>query len=484
MLSLVPRFALWPKDRLGQDVSLLGTYTKARISDLGMNYQLHHDPNVFYTPNQPVERIDPNFQFESTNFNTGVPYPSLYAVGDKLVSSRSVASISQLATDGKTFTTKMAGSTYGHGSLTAFKNELVYQIIRSSQNAYEARPNSKDMSGTATVKSTASPPAVDPYYWGKSKNALVGSTSWSASGSNVFVCWNFPTFIQYGGLGPSMGVTSNARYVYFGYNVFYGFQSTNQQMLLYVGPTQGQTAGLLDMRPYGVQSIAHVDKYLFLVKNNTLMIASLAPQPDDPNATQAQVTAYVAKIKALLDDLSVKNWKTIDKLSGIFQAGYRWGSQHFVTHSLFTANSTTKTNIWKVEEKIAKAFTITAGRQVGSDANLGSTGYVDNTNGSYGLAGNAGTIQNTTGEGVRICCDWIQASGNNGYNGFSIEITGAHADIRAKYKGIKANGKWFYFDLNSTITAQVGLGNTIYSWWNTLADFVDGETYTIELIQA
>lgn len=483
MLSLVPRFALWPKDRLGQDVSLLGTYTKARISDLGMNYQLHHDPNVFYTPNQPVERIDPNFQFESTNFNTGISYPSLYAVGDKLVSNRSVASISQLATDGKTFTTKMAGSTYGHGSLTAFKNELVYQIIRSSQNAYEARPNSKDMSGTATVKSTASPPAVDPYYWGKSKNALVGSTSWAASGSNVFVCWNFPTFIQYGGLGPTMGVTSNARYVYFGYNLFYGFQGTGQQMLLYVGPTQGQTAGMLDMRPYGIQSIAHVDKYLFLVKNNTLMIASLAPQPDDPDATQAQAAAYVAKIKALLDDLSVKNWKTIDTLSGIFQSGYRWGSQHFVTHSLFTANSTTKTNIWKVSEKIAKTFSIIAGEPARSTDTQYSRGYTT-TDATYGFGDAVGTIQNAPSEIIGLCVDWVQASGNNGYNGFTLELSGTHAEIRAKYKGVKINGKWFYLDLNSTITAQASKGSTRYSWWNTLADLVSGETYTVELIQA
>lgn len=100
-----------------------------------------------------------------------------------------------------------------------------------------------------------------------------------------------------------------------------------------------------------------------------------------------------------------------------------------------------------------------------------------------------GTLIKPFSEGpeVFLCSDWDQSSGNSNYNGFSVTFPILKAVLLSKYLGINANGRTFVFDklegleINANIMPDGSTGVRC-CWWNGLAGFVNGQTYTIELI--
>lgn len=479
MLSLIPTMAPWPLKRQSrfEKVTTIFGYQDSLIS---ANETMFASDNVLYIPTQPMIAIDRAFNQKNLSSMT-TAYPAPWAIGDKHIGNNSVASYGYVSTNGGT-TRRLVGaaSSYGYGALLEFQGWVYEQV----NNAWVRHSNPFDLDGTTTPV-TLTGDAARNDYWAKNTNCVVGCPSSGDNQPNMYISWTFPTFIGYG--MNFEGSLPTHRYI--GNNVF--FRTTNGNgvlsRLIFVPATQGQPVVLQTFDASEISAMFHIRDYLFFLSKSGVLKASPLPSViEDQSTNLAAATLYANAIKAAIQSPQAETVETL----GTFRWATKWGDDRLAVSAGPIRSMGGYVAVWEVPESTPPIpFTLFAHQHASTTGNNRQIGYQPGSR-YYGFGLDpVSTVTQPAGEVVVVCCDWYQKDGNNGYNGFTICLAGADPKVLlAKYRGVRANGKEFIFSSaaspkGTNWPANDGLPTYCrWSWYMTLAGFVNGQTYTIELL--
>lgn len=479
MLSSVPRYAPWLYQRdIGGKVVKVFEKSGFRTSLLGFNQNFSRDDNRLYIPMTPMVALDNQLNEVRQGAYSDVKYPVPYTVGENLATLAAYAGTAWLTVNGgKTWSAKSATGKHRVAQLIKFKGDLLYQDTDTAPYQWLKRSNAQNLNGTPTAVKTGdqSVSVGVSDHWAKNANCIVGSSSNVATSTKAFICWSFPNFIGY-----ELDARNSAPWSYLGSNVFLCRNSLKFRFI-YVPVTPGAPTVLAEIPTTTALTLAHIHDKLFSVTlNGEVLVAPLEPNIENSAMTLADARTYVQRVLDALDGDA-----TTLLAPGPFTWAIKWGYNRFVFYS-GSANNTFVHRIWEVQpQKPTDTFTIKAGTT--GTAAMGSIGFSLKTIGyGYDQAHGSLTAPLTSGPDVILCTDWVQPNGNNGYNGFSLILAITKANLLANYIGVNVNGRTFTFDTLESgeiaTTKYPGGSGVRCSWWNGLAGFVNGQTYTIELI--
>lgn len=482
MLSAIPQLAGWPYARTtGAKVVKVLEKSALRGSLLSFNQNFCCDENRLYIPTKQMIAIDNQLNEVFMGPYTDVTYPAPYVVGEFIGSLASAGSTPWITnTAGRTWVARGGTGQYRTGQLIRFKGNLLYQDAHTVTGQWQRRLSAQNLNGPTTAFNVGpvQTSVGSSDNWAKNANCIVGSSGYVNTSSKIFICWTFPTFIGY-----EMGFIGNTPMTYLGNNVFVARVGTTLK-LIYVPATQGAPTLLAEMPTSTAWAMAHVIDKLFYVKlGGELSVTQLASTAENATAILAEARVYADAVVAAI---GAGGNQLLEP--GPFTWAFKWGYNRFVFYS-GTANSPTPYlhHVWEVQQqKPVDTFKFLTGTT--GSAGSGSIGFSLQTPG-YGYNQPHGSMVKpfTNGPLVTLCADWVQPSGNSGYMGFGVIFAITKAELLAKYLAINVNGKTFSF---ASLEGLELLANTMpdgstgvrCTWWNGLAGFIAGQTYTMELV--
>lgn len=476
MLSSIPKVSPWLTDRTKRGAVVKVFEHSAPRSLIGFAQNFMSDSNKIYLPNQPMLALNDKLQSTPLGAMPGVTYPAPYAIGDMLLGIDAMSGKAyQSINGGLTLTEKVIPGTYKFhvGGIVKFKDRMLFKDRAVINGQYQVYANAQNFNTAPTTQNSGSIADV-PYAWAKNANCIFSGINGTMS-SSVAICWNWPTFVTY-----ELASEALPKPTYLGNNVFLNTLKAGMRFI-FVPQTQGAPVVIATLPKADALWMHHVCDKLFVVRQDgELVYFDCDSTIETTTSSLAQATTYVQKVIAAL-----AGTPTQLNPPGIIQFVNKWGYNRFVCGT--GANASAMTHIWEVKMDVqVETFVFKAGTT--GTAAMGSIGYsVPMPSYGYGTAHGQQIKAGVPGAGVFLCADWRQPVNNNLYNGFGLILDTTKAALLAKYMAVRVNGKTFSFDrlenVEFRVLATSPYGNMLWcTWWNCLAEFINGQTYTVEFI--
>lgn len=481
MLSAIPKIAGWPFSKVTDRVEKVGELVGNWASLVGFTPGLNANDNMLVIPDTPFTILDSQLNKLPVGAYDSVPYPAPSVLGNSYVSIASVGNKAWLSQNkGKTWALQSDG-TYSIGNIFRFKSKMFFS---NSGSMFTLRDLAQNFdSSSVTVQSVQPSTTGFPQiiaFGAKNANCIVTSGNNTVTASTMFVCWNFPTFNAY-----NTGAQQAQQYYYLGNNIFYTSKDATTRFF-YVPPTAGVPTLLQTKTNTLFARVHHLRNQVFFVKSNgEVCVAPLAATVENPAISMNDAATYLVKVFAAVEGINTSQLLP----AGSAQYVFPWGFDRFVVMARRGSPLIATTHIWEVKTaKPSVKFTFKAGK-TGTSA-TGSTGF-GTYNGNYGYGTEHGQMIAPGEVEVLICSDWRQPSLAPPYGGFGLLLNMTQTEVKTRFVAVKANGRTFSIDSLETtelrafpfpiVTGGTGQG-TLCNWTLDLAEFVDGQTYTVELI--
>lgn len=272
------------------DIRLVKTITSNGITQSISFTSVNHlsTPNRFLLPTLPLQTLEQDLSVVTRTAMPDGSRPTFYGLSDTIFTNKAIDSTPcKTINAGATWTALRAK---GYSGGVSFKHKNYFWLDNGSS---WSECNTTDLSVRRNLALSPSGPQFTYDFFSHNDNCVVASTSTSASGSNIYVSWNFPAFNIY-----NIGITTNTTFEYVGMNIFHA-SSGSTSRLIYI-PTTAGTPVILKTYAKKYDTITQIGGNIVVVDGAAIRNYPYDMIDNEATATLARATAYAEAITIAL----------------------------------------------------------------------------------------------------------------------------------------------------------------------------------------